>query len=126
MNNRIKVSDAETTILQILWKTKQPQSVAEVLEQAKEEGISWAYTTVATFLKRMENKKLVSIEKKDRTYYYSPLVKPENVNNRAKKYVSHYFKGSLTRFLAAFTENEQLSKEEIEELKAWVNKLDDK
>lgn len=126
MENRVKIADTESIILQILWKSEEAMSVNDVNEQLREEGITWAYTTVATTLRRMEKKQLVSYEKIDRTFYYRPLVEQTNVANIAKKYINRYFKGSVYRFLTAFTKDTQLTKEDIENIKEWVNQLDDK
>ena len=119
-----RLSDSETIILKVLWEAEEPLSIAQITELLQKKNGNWAYTTVATFLKRMENKELVSAKKVGRSYYYKPEVKEGETVTGAVKYVDKYFKGSLNEFLAAFTKEKGLTAEEIKELKEWVEELD--
>lgn len=119
-------SDSETVLLEILWKEDKPLSVSQMMDRLEERQIKWAYTTVGTFLKRMEKKGLVSLVKEGRSYYYRVEVKKGEITTGPAKYIDKYFKGSLNEFLAAFTRERSLTKDEIRELKELTDSLDER
>ncbi len=120
-----RLSDSETVILKILWENEEPLCVNQVVELLKEREIEWAYTTVATFLKRMENKGFVTSKKISRAYYYSAAVKEGEITTGPVKYVDKFFRGSLNEFLTAFTKEKAMTEEDIRELREWVDQLRD-
>lgn len=120
------ISDSESIILRLLLESENPMSINDIITKLKEQNINWAYTTVATFLTRLNKKEIVGIKKKKRVYYYYSLAKENDVTNRAKNFVDRYFQSSLSRFLTTFSKDNNISKEELKKLKEWVNKLDDK
>lgn len=120
------ISDSESIILRLLLESENPMSINDIITKLKEQNINWAYTTVATFLTRLNKKEIVGIKKKKRVYYYYSLAKENDITNRAKNFVDRYFQSSLSRFLTTFSKDNNISKEELKKLKEWVNKLDDK
>lgn len=61
----------EQTVMECLWASTEPRSVAEVLEQL-DTGRDLAYTTVMTVLDRLAKKQLVTRERVDRSWRYLP------------------------------------------------------
>lgn len=122
-----KVSESELKILQIIWQAGEPISIAGIIAELKKQDVQWAHRTVTTFLKRMEEKQVVAIEKRGIAYYYYPLVeKEEFTKNAAKKFLKTHFSNSLSHFLFAFTGDNDVSKEELEEIKKWTEKFQEK
>lgn len=119
------MSNSEAIILKILWELNKPTSISEIILQLQNRNIEWAYTTVSTFLNRMKKKNLVDIIQQGKIYYYYTIVKEDDVINEAKNFVERYFHGSLFNFLITFSRDADLSAEEIENLKKWVNDLDE-
>lgn len=123
MGNFIKISDSEMKVMEKVWEKREMITVLELismLTEEEKEGI-WIYQKVATFLTRLEKKGMVSKTKKDKLVYYYPLISREQYNEEsAKELVNTRFGGSLKRFLTAFSKN-NMSKEEIEEIKEWIN-----
>ena len=101
-------------------------TIAEILAALREDGGEWSYNTVAMLLTRLAEKKYVSSTKSDKNrLLYFPLVGRTDFNrNEAKNFVSK-FGGTLKDLLSAFSSNKPLKKEEIEELKEWIKKIDD-
>lgn len=122
-----QASASELKVLNILLKSNQALSVRQISELLeKSEDIHWAHKTISTFLKRMERKGLVNYEKRGLTYYYFPIIKQQKFfKKEATKLLHNYFQGSIKNFLSAFGENE-ISKEELEDIKNWVEHLNDK
>ena len=125
MSGKKNVSDSDSIILKILWEVNEPMSISQIVIKLEEKNVKWAYTTVGTFLKRMEKKGLVSSAKEGRSYFYKSTAAEEEVTNDAVSFVNRHFQGSLSNFLAAFSKERSLSQNEVENLKEWVDKLDD-
>ena len=110
-------------VMEKVWEKGEIVTVAELISMLTEEekdGI-WIYQKVATFLTRLEKKGMVSKMKKDKLVYYYPLISREQYNeDAAKELVNTRFGGSLKKFLTAFSKN-NMSEEEIQELKEWIN-----
>lgn len=123
---KITVSGSELKVLSILFDKKEPTCIPEILEELKKENIEWLNPTVSSYLKRLEKKGVVASIKKGVNRYFYPIVPKEQVENEdAKKIIDMQFQGSLVHFLSAFTSKTKLSKKEIEEIREWVNHLDD-
>ena len=69
------LSNLEQQVMNIVWK-HQRCSVREVLEQLQKRK-KIAYSTVATMLRRLEQKKLVIKNTKAMTFAYSPKISKE-------------------------------------------------
>ena len=57
------------------------------------------------------------------TNYYYPTVRKEDYRiTEGRKLLDTYFDGSIKNFIAAFADGDAVSKEDIAELKEWVEK----
>ena len=63
-----RLSDAEHEIMNIIWEKGESMCVGDVFEYLSE--TDWKYTTVATFLTRLEKKGFLKCIKKDGKNYY--------------------------------------------------------
>ena len=118
------LAQRELEVMKILWESS-PLTVYQVVEQMeKENKTQWAYTTAGTTLRRMEKKGYVRSEKKSQAFYYYPVLKPDEVDG-AVSLVEKYFQGSIGKFMAAFSKERNLTREEIEEIKERVKQHDD-
>lgn len=75
-NELIPLSVCEKQIMSILWE-RQPEDIDlyQVQTRAKERfGKVWKLQTIATFLKRLENKKYISVYRVGRYSHYHPEV----------------------------------------------------
>lgn len=61
----------EQSVMEFLWESSSPQSVADVLE-GLDTGRDLAYTTVMTVLDRLAKKYLVTRERVERSWRYLP------------------------------------------------------
>jgi BlaI family penicillinase repressor len=69
-------------------------------------------------LNRLVKKNAIGFEKEKRSYLYSPLVKENECKQSERKtFLGRVYSGSLKPLLAAFLEDEKLTKDEIQELK---------
>ena len=111
-----RISDAEWTVMKILWnRSPLPASdIIEVLEQSER----WAPKTVKTLINRLVKKGALGFSQEGRAYLYRPLVTEAACTTAASEaFLSRVFGGSLRPMLAHFVEEKRLSAEEVKELK---------
>lgn len=126
MKSEKSISNAQMKIMDIIWRKEVMMTVPEMVALLNEEGEEWAYQTVATFLKRLEEKKILGCTKKGNKLSYYPLLTREEYQRReAQGFVDRNFDGSLKNFLAAFTGKNSVDAKEIKELKEWLSEFDD-
>ena len=70
----LRLGDLQLKIMRVLWEHG-PLGVAEV--KARLDGDRLAYTTVATMLRKMEDRGLVGHRTEDRRFIYEPAVAAE-------------------------------------------------
>lgn len=127
MDESMSISNSEMKVMNHIWKTGAMITVSEMLAILNEEGEEWTYPTVATFLRRLETKGILGVTKKENKLCYFPLVSKEQYEtNEAEGFIESKFGGSLKNFLVAFRGgSEKISKNNINDLKAWLDELDD-
>lgn len=126
MENYTTISNAEMKVMNKIWEMQKTVTVQEMVDILNEEGEEWAYQTVATFLRRLEAKGILSVTKTGKRLSYLPLFSREQYYRKeARGFVKNNFGGSLKGFLVAFSGGSKLEQDDIKELKDWLNELDD-
>lgn len=76
MENKPKLSECEEMILSILLNSDDDLTLTEIMEKAKSRfQKEWKMQTVATFMKRMEEKEYISSYRVGRYSHYKPEIK---------------------------------------------------
>jgi BlaI family penicillinase repressor len=121
MKNVPKISDAEWTVMKVLWE-KAPLSASKIIDALKGH-VTWSPRTIKTLLNRLVKKGALGFTQEGRIYHYKPIV-DETDCARAERsnFLSRVYGGSLTPMLTQFIEDEELTSEEIEALKAILDK----
>jgi len=113
----ISISESELEIMKVIWKAKKPITSLDIGKEV--EGKSWKKTTIATFLTRLLEKGALTAEKKGKLYYYTPLItEKEYKKSQTKSLIKSLYNGSAKEFALAFFRDQQLSQEDIKELRA--------
>ena len=116
-----KISDSEWEVMRVLW-AESPLTANRIVARLTATR-SWKATTIRTLINRLVNKKAIGFEKKDREHHYYPLAsEPECVRAESHSFLGRVYRGALHPILAAFMENEELSPEDIEQLKRILEK----
>ncbi len=113
-----KLGIVEARFADIVWENE-PLSTRELVEICQKE-LSWARTTTYTVLKKLCERGI--FETKDSTVH-SLISKEEFHAIRSEEFVKENFKGSLPAFIAAFTTRQNLSREELAELKKLIDSI---
>ncbi|BFT29569.1 BlaI/MecI/CopY family transcriptional regulator [Alteromonas sp. D210916BOD_24] len=120
-NNKPKpdISNAEFDVLDALWEGS-PATSNEVINRLNKRR-DWHEKTVKTLLGRLVKKDVVGFEKAQRQYLYYPLIAREDYNKKeASSFVSRLFKGKVAPLVAGFANDNSLSQQDIDELKALI------
>jgi len=122
LNKKNKPTESELEILQVLW-TKTSASVRDVHEELlkiKDAG----YTTTLKLMQIMFEKGLVTRNSSSKTHIYQPAVSKENTQNLfLNKMIDSLFSGSSAQLVMQALGNHKASKEELEEIKNYLNNL---
>jgi len=115
---------AELEVLTMLWDHG-PSTVRQVLRHLQEAGRRLAYTTVLTFLTRLEQKGFVRSDRSDLAYVYRSVVTRDRVRKlRWKELLHDLYDGSAGPLVLQLVRSEKLSREEIAELQKLIEELD--
>ena len=116
----MQLSNSEEQLMQYLWKLKNA-FMKDLLEQYPEPKP--AVTTVATLLKRMNDKGYIAYKTFGKSREYFPLIKKEDYfSKHVNGLIKTFFNDSASQFASFFTTKTDLSKSELEALKALIDK----
>jgi BlaI family penicillinase repressor len=113
------LSNAEEQLMQLLWK-KERAFMKDLIDAYSEPKP--ATTTIATLLKRMQDKNFVDYIQLGRSREYFPLVKKKDYfSKHVNGLIKNFFNNSPSQFASFFTEETNLSKKELEDLKMLID-----
>lgn len=116
----MQLSKSEEELMNVLWKQKKAfmKDLLEAYDDPKP-----ATTTIATLLKRMTDKGFIGYENLGRLREYYPLVKKKDYfSKHVNGLIKNFFNDSASQFASFFTQETALTKEELEDLKALIEK----
>ena len=109
-----ELTKAEEEIMQVLW-TLESAFVKEIIDELPPPKP--AYNTVSTFVRILQQKGFVGHETHGKSHKYHPLISKDTYT---KSYmtglVKRYFGGSFKQMVSFFTNEENLSINELEQL----------
>lgn len=115
-----KLTDTEIVLMEILWK-KERVFMKDILEEYSDPKP--AATTIATLLKRMQNKDLVGYKTFGNSREYFPKVRKEDYfQEEMSSMIDRFFNNSVSQFASFFTSNAKLSQKQLKELRDIINK----
>lgn len=111
-----KISDAEWTVMKVLWD-KGASTVAEVVKEL-EGRLHWKPRTVQTLIRRLAEKGALAVESVGREFRYSPAVAQDQCQlEESRSFLDRVFNGRLTPFVAGLMEREEVSKDDLAALR---------
>lgn len=119
-----ELGEAELGVLRALWDGG-PQTVRDVMQWLHERGRKVAYTTVLTFLTRLEQKGFAASDKREQAYVYRAKVTRENVTrSRVRSLLEQLYDGAAAPMVLQLMESERFSTTEIEQLRKMIDEMD--
>ncbi|MFL0194138.1 BlaI/MecI/CopY family transcriptional regulator [Clostridium sp. WILCCON 0269] len=111
-----KISEAEWEVMKIVWANS-PCTSSQIivsLDQSK----NWKPKTIKTLINRLVNKEVLGFKKDGRRYlYYSLIEQNECIKAENQSFLSKVYDGALKTMLVSFIKENNLSEEDIDELK---------
>lgn len=112
------LTKAEEQVMQVLWKLD-GGFVNEVIEELPEPKP--AYNTVSTIIRILEKKKFVGFKAFGRAHRYHPVVNKDDYRRFSMgKMLNNYFKGSFAEMVSFFVKDNDMSLEELEEVREMI------
>ncbi len=120
----MKISEAESKVLEVFWRAEGPLSADDVVA-AMDNDREWSAGTIRTFLTRLVKKKALRAKPDGRRYLYRPLIRREDyVHEQSRHLIDRLFGGRVAPFITQFSARQHLSRREVEELKRLIERLD--
>lgn len=123
MKQTFKPTESELEILQILWKkgAATVRQVNDELSRHKEVG----YTTTLKLMQIMYEKNLVTRTEEGRYHIYQAAIEEESTQKLLlDRFIDTAFRGSASRMVMQALGNQSVSKDELDEIKAWIETLE--
>lgn len=123
--NNLKPTESEMEILQILWAGGNctVRDVHEILEKNKDAG----YTTTLKLMQIMHEKGLVTRNTDAKTHVYTAAINQQATQQQfVNKMIENVFNGSAARMVMQALGNHKASANEIEQIKDYLKKLENK
>ncbi|MDH5608300.1 MAG: BlaI/MecI/CopY family transcriptional regulator [Cyclobacteriaceae bacterium] len=115
----MSLTKSEEQIMKHLWKLERAfmKDLVEEFPDPKP-----AYTTIATILTRMIEKKYVGFVQQGKVREYYPILnRTEYFKNHVNAIISVFFNDSVSQFASFFTSNADLTIEQLQELRTLID-----
>lgn len=119
-----ELGEAELAVVRVLWDHGQ-QTVRDVMMRLHERGRKVAYTTVLTFLTRLESKGFVASDKAGLAYVYRAKITRDNVTrSRVRTLMEQLYDGAPGPMVLQLIEDGRFTTDEIAQLRKLIRDLD--
>jgi BlaI family penicillinase repressor len=117
------LTDAEHRIMEIVWR-RGSASVADVAD-ALEGKDGTAYTTILTMMRILREKGYLNCRKSGRAHIFTPKVDRATAARKAvRQLLTKFFAGSAGELVLSFLREEEISPEELDELKQKIREAE--
>ena len=115
-----QLTEKEEEVMRKLW-TRDEVTARELLEMYPEPRPN--FNTIATFLRILENKGWVKHRAISKVHLYRAALTQEEMGRKSVKSIAgKFFNGSLAGMVSSLLKDEELTEEQLRELKEIVNK----
>jgi len=121
----LKPTEAELEILQLLWKegSSSVRQINDSIQSKREIG----YTTTLKTMQIMHQKGLVKRKEKGRGHLYTAVVSElKTKKSLLKEFIQATFQGSTSKLVMQALGGSKTTKEELDEIKELITKLENK
>lgn len=123
MKDHPRLPESELDLMLVIWDLGGQATAPAILEYLERPLTASA---LHSYLKRLEEKGYLSCQKEGKTNRYTALVDRETYRSQeGKTILSKLYGGSLKRFTAALYDGGALDREEVEELRAYLQRLEE-
>ena len=123
MEKQAVLSASEWQVMQELWK--RPHTLMELVA-VLENNVGWSKSTVATMVRRMEEKGIIGYREKGRAKEFYPILSRQTVTEReTQSLLQRAYQGSLGLLVSTMARSKGLTKSDIDELYEILKKAEE-
>lgn len=127
MNVFKDLTPTEVEIMEVLWEQSEPVSftwLSDFFNNKRDKA--WKRPTLSTFLIKLSEKGFVNCKNRGRQMFYSAgMSVADYEKQKANTILDTLYDGSVKKFMTALYDGEELSKSQIDDLKQWLNGIDE-
>ena len=124
MNSRFSLTPSEWQLMECLWE-QAPRTGREAVDDLRVRA-GWSRSTTLTMLRRMTEKGLIACDSEGDALRYRPLVRREDaVREETRSFLNRVYRGSVSMLVSAMTEEQPLSREEIDTLREILRQAEE-
>lgn len=121
-----KLGDAELEIMLAVWSAGGPVHSAYVQEKLRGSR-DWPLAAILTSLNRLVEKGYLACEKQGRTNLYRPLISENDYKTaEGRGLIDRLYGGSFTGMVASLCDGRAIGKNDLEELRQYLDTLEEK
>ncbi|MCL2047242.1 MAG: BlaI/MecI/CopY family transcriptional regulator [Defluviitaleaceae bacterium] len=115
-----KLPDAEFEVMKIIWSNPSPITTLEIMGKLSPVK-KWKQQTVLTMLVRLTEKEFLQTSRIGRERNYTPIVREADyMQIEIEGFADRYRGNSLGSLVKALYDGDNLSEQEVVELRAWL------
>ena len=123
MEKHTTLTNSEWIVMECLWQ--RPHTLMELVS-ALRENVGWSKSTVATMLRRMEEKGIISYVAQGRAKRFHPAVTRKEVTTReTKNLLQRAYNGSVGLLVNAMVQSNELTQADIDALYEILKKAEE-
>lgn len=124
-NDLKKLGEAELEIMQVIWDSRNPVTSNYILKELQ--GLrKWQLSTLMTSLKRLSDKGFVNCDRSMGNNLYTPIISENEYKAGASRhFLEKLYKNSIRNMVATLYSNKAIKDSDIEELRDFLDKLED-
>ena len=115
-----KIFESEYRFCLLLWENE-PVNSTKLVALCKE-NLGWSKATTYTVIRRLSERGVI---KNENTIVSSLISKEEAQSSRLEEMLEETFEGSMPAFIAAFSKSKKLSKSEVDQLQALIDRFEE-
>ncbi|MEX2142264.1 MAG: BlaI/MecI/CopY family transcriptional regulator [Pirellulales bacterium] len=120
MSTAVRLGRVQLRIMQVLWALR--RATAREITEALNADEPIAHSTVQTLLRGLEAKRAIDHAVEGRTFVFFPLVREgQVVRSVTRELLDRVFGGSVSELVAYLLKHENVSTEELREIRRIIN-----
>ncbi len=124
-NTQKKLGEAELEIMQVVWDSGNPVTSNYILNELQERR-NWKLSTLMTSLARLADKGFIRCDRSTgRNLYTSIISENEYKTGASKRFLEKLYNNSIQNMIAALYSNKEIKNSDIQELRNFLDKLED-
>ena len=124
-NTLKKLGEAELEIMQVIWNSGNPVTSNYILMELQEQR-NWKLSTLMTSLARLADKGFISCDRSTGRNLYASIISENEYKTKASKhFLEKLYNNSIQNMIAALYSNKEIKRSDIQELRDFLDTLED-